>query len=76
VITEEDASDKLKEYTISTYSYAKLISKPRPYGIDSSRMETYLSDDEFEEVFNMKREEFNKLKKWTQDKLKRAAYLY
>ena len=66
----------LDKYSVKEYTYAELISKPRPYGVDTSRLETYLSDKEFVQVFGMDREEFKKMKGWQQDKLKHAAYLY
>ena len=75
-VTEEDAQTLLSQYSVSTYTYQQLITKPRPYGVDSSRLESYLTDEEFVEVFNMTREEFNKLKGWTKDKMKHAVYLY
>ena len=75
-ITEEDAQELLNTYSVKEYTYSELITKPRPYGVDTSRLESYLSDKEFIQVFGMNREEFNKLKGWQKDKLKHAAYLY
>ncbi|EDR27834.1 coronin, putative [Entamoeba dispar SAW760] len=75
-VTEIDAKELFDEYCRTRYTYAELITKPRPFGVDKSILETYLSDEEFQQVFGVSREEFYKMKPWCRDKLKHSVYLY
>jgi hypothetical protein len=52
-----------------------LLSDNLPEGVDRQHLETYLSDEEFEKVFKMKRDEFNKLPEWRRLVLKENVYL-
>lgn len=45
-------------------------------GLDTTKLEDYMSDDEFEEVFEMTRAEFKKFPLWKQQKEKRAKGLF
>ncbi|ELP88303.1 actin-binding protein, putative, partial [Entamoeba invadens IP1] len=74
--TESDAKVLFEEYCRTRYTYAELITKPRPFGVDKAILETYLSDEEFEEILGMNRDAFYKMKGWCRDKLKHAVYLY
>lgn len=47
-----------------------------PRGIDKTKLETYLSEEEFENVFSMTREEFYRLPKWKQQARKKEALLF
>ena len=47
-----------------------------PKGVNSNRRQDYLDDKTFEQVFKMKREEFEKLKDWKQRDLKKANKLF
>ncbi len=47
-----------------------------PTDIDISKRETYLSEVEFKEIFEITLTEFNELKKWKQIKLKRKHKLF
>ena len=58
------------------YSYDELLADPLPEGVDSTRLETYLSDEDFFQLFKMTQDEFAKLKKWNQDQLKKDVQLY
>lgn len=46
------------------YTYEELVSGKYPKGIDVGRLEKYLSDDEFEEVFGMTPADFAILSSW------------
>jgi len=50
--------------------------KLRPEGVDISRLEDYLSDQEFTEVFHMSREEFGSMATWKRKVLKKAKGLF
>jgi len=48
----------------------------KPDGIDVSKLESYLSDSDFEELLKMNREAFGKLQGWRQTELKKSAGLF
>lgn len=52
------------------------LQKGAPEGVDPSRKEQYLSDKEFDSVFKMNKDAFNKLPAWKRDNLKKAANLF
>jgi gelsolin len=61
------------------YPYKMLIQNNEnnyPTDIDISKRETYLSEVEFKEIFEITLIEFNELKKWKQIKLKRKHKLF
>eukprot|EP01024_Parvocaulis_polyphysoides_P040084 TRINITY_DN3640_c0_g4_i2.p1 TRINITY_DN3640_c0_g4~~TRINITY_DN3640_c0_g4_i2.p1 ORF type:complete len:918 (-),score=215.37 TRINITY_DN3640_c0_g4_i2:1688-4390(-) len=45
-------------------------------GIDPSRKELYLSDDEFQKLFKMDKDDFQGLPKWKQQNLKKGLHLF
>ncbi|KAJ0699842.1 putative villin headpiece, villin/Gelsolin, ADF-H/Gelsolin-like domain superfamily [Helianthus annuus] len=77
-VKETDEEEKACEDTQSTYSYDQLISKStNPVtGIDFKKRETYLSPEEFEEVFKMTKEKFYELPRWKQDHIKKKVDLF
>ncbi|KAJ7972210.1 villin 2 [Quillaja saponaria] len=84
--TESNGVDsELKQETVkevddsqNTYSYDQLKAKSdNPVsGIDFKRREAYLSDDEFQTVFNITKEAFYKLPRWKQDMQKKKVDLF
>lgn len=66
----------LAVYSRTVYSYDELLADPLPEGVDSTRLETYLSDEEFFQLFKMTQDDFAKLKKWNQEQLKKDLQLY
>ncbi len=68
-------SSVLKAYETQTYSYEELL-RSIPEGVDAGKLETYLSEREFFEVFEMTLKEYQKLPTWKQAQLKQAVYLY
>jgi hypothetical protein len=72
----ELVTDRLKELSRVTYSYDELLMDPLPKGVDPTKLEIYLNDSEFKIVFEMTREEFNKLPQWKQEAKKKAVYLF
>ncbi|XP_067018746.1 uncharacterized protein [Acropora muricata] len=74
--TKHYASDLLKEFTKESYSLSELQKVPPPQGVDPAKLEAYLSDSSFQELFKMDKEAFNKLPGWRQVKLKKDVGLF
>uniref|UniRef100_A0A8C2A7W4 Supervillin n=1 Tax=Cyprinus carpio TaxID=7962 RepID=A0A8C2A7W4_CYPCA len=68
--------DVLAQLCKSIYPLATLQSRPLPHGVDPLRLEMYLTDEDFERVLDMKREEFDALPGWKQVNLKKAKGLF
>eukprot|EP01097_Dermamoeba_algensis_P003886 TRINITY_DN2632_c0_g1_i1.p1 TRINITY_DN2632_c0_g1~~TRINITY_DN2632_c0_g1_i1.p1 ORF type:complete len:339 (+),score=106.17 TRINITY_DN2632_c0_g1_i1:151-1017(+) len=68
--------EMMEVYNQKYFPYRELLSDQLPPGVDPSKLETYLQEDEFREVFKMSREEFNDVPSWKKDDLKRKVYLY
>ncbi|XP_072522857.1 supervillin [Salminus brasiliensis] len=73
VILVEDALSKLSK---NQYSIEELTSKPLPEGVDPLHLELYLSDQDFQDVLQMTREEFSALPNWKQLNLKKSKGLF
>jgi len=71
----ELASDVLKMMD-RTYTFKELTQKPAPKYIDVTKLESYLSIDEFKEIFKMNKEDYEKLPVWKQESLKKDVELY
>ncbi|EGF83724.1 hypothetical protein BATDEDRAFT_33865 [Batrachochytrium dendrobatidis JAM81] len=69
-------ADVLKEYKKETYSVQILLSKNVPEHLDRTKLEMYLSDDEFETLFRMKRDEYNALVTWKREGIKKQIGFY
>ncbi|KAM6150281.1 actin-binding LIM protein 2 [Erethizon dorsatum] len=76
---EPDAGWGMREYKI--YPYDSLIVTNRirvklPKDVDRTRLERHLSPEEFQEVFGMSIEEFDRLALWKRNELKKKALLF
>ncbi|XP_022790762.1 supervillin-like isoform X2 [Stylophora pistillata] len=74
--TKHSASDLLQQFTKDFYTLAELQKIPPPQGVDPAKLEVYLSDDDFKEIFKMEKEAFSKLPGWKQINLKKAVGLF
>ncbi|KAH1169748.1 hypothetical protein KIL84_000733 [Mauremys mutica] len=77
--TDQDAGWGMREYKI--YPYETLIVTNRirvklPKDVDRTRLERHLSPEEFQEVFKMNIEEFDRLALWKRNDLKKKALLF
>ncbi|KAL6967660.1 actin filament capping, variant 2 [Sarracenia purpurea var. burkii] len=61
---------------IYPYEQLKAASSDPVTGIDVTKREAYLSEEEFEEIFKMSRGAFYELPKWRQNKLKMSLHLF
>jgi len=76
-VASTSSSSTVHNVTVSstgTYSYEAL--KKKPSNLFKDKLQEYLSDDEFKKVFNMSREEFNKLPIWAQAGRKKEVNLF
>ncbi|EZA60520.1 Supervillin [Ooceraea biroi] len=70
------AEDELARLTQSTYPPAQLLQRPLPDGVDPTRLELYLSQQHFQELLGMSKEEFQQLPFWKQVNLKKEMGLF
>lgn len=68
--------DVLQLFLPKTYPYEELLKDPLPAGVDQTRLETYLNEVEFQEVFGMDLAAFMKLPQWKAEQLKQTAKLF
>lgn len=69
-------SEVLAKLCQSRYSWEELQRRPLPDGVDPLRLEFYITDEEFEEVVGMTRDEFATLPGWKQSNIKKEVGLY
>ncbi|XP_059660858.1 villin-1 isoform X2 [Cornus florida] len=61
---------------IYPYERLKVISNDPVTGIDVTKREAYLSDEEFQEKFGMPKRDFYELPKWRRNKMKMSLHLF
>ncbi|GFS66452.1 hypothetical protein TNIN_255841 [Trichonephila inaurata madagascariensis] len=66
----------LSQLSRDRYSLEELQTSPRPPGVDLLRLESYLTDDEFQEALGMKKDEFYNMPSWKQSELKKSNGLF
>jgi len=69
------AQQELAKFS-QTYPYDVLLKRPLPEGVDPTRLENHLNEDEFQKVFKMSPEEFAALPKWKKEARKKDAKLF
>ena len=77
--TMEGGLDDVKEIlevSNRKYSYEDLVNKRYPPGLDEQLLENYLEDSDFEKVFKMPRENFEKLPAWQKLTKKKELKLF
>ncbi|XP_064474820.1 supervillin-like isoform X2 [Ornithodoros turicata] len=73
---KRSVQETLAELTKVHYSLEELKQDPLPEGVDPRRLEAYLSDDEFETVFECSKNKFYELPVWKQNKQKEQVGLF
>ena len=63
-------------YSDGTFPYSVLAGPDCPQSVDPSRKEEYLSDQEFNQVFGMDKEDFSSLPAWKKQNFKKAKNLF
>ncbi|XP_062129122.1 uncharacterized protein LOC133840938 isoform X4 [Drosophila sulfurigaster albostrigata] len=69
-------SEMLAQMTQTEYPLEVLKARPLPEGVEPTRLELYLSSDDFQLALGMSREEFEQLPVWKQTKLKKERGLF
>ncbi|XP_031798599.1 actin-binding LIM protein 2 isoform X2 [Sarcophilus harrisii] len=76
---DQDTSWGMREYKIYPYDMLIVTNRIRvklPKDVDRTRLERHLSPEEFQEVFGMTTEEFDRLALWKRNELKKKALLF
>ncbi|XP_053528441.1 actin-binding LIM protein 2 [Artibeus jamaicensis] len=76
---DPDASWGTREYKVYPYDALIVTNRIRvklPRDVDRTRLERHLSPEEFQEVFGMSVEEFDRLALWKRNDLKKKALLF
>ena len=68
--------DVLAQLTQTEYPLSVLLERPLPEGVDPTRLELYLREDEFETALGMSKDEFEQLPLWKQTNLKKERGLF
>eukprot|EP01126_Amoeba_proteus_P049270 TRINITY_DN5750_c0_g1_i2.p1 TRINITY_DN5750_c0_g1~~TRINITY_DN5750_c0_g1_i2.p1 ORF type:complete len:1043 (+),score=243.74 TRINITY_DN5750_c0_g1_i2:209-3337(+) len=75
-LIERNGREVYQEYIRTVYSIEELSSKTLPKGVDPTNKEKYLSDEDFESLFGMSKEEYEKRPAWKRETIKKQAGLY
>ncbi|EGG25050.1 villin [Cavenderia fasciculata] len=69
-------TDAILQLYTKKYTYDELINRQFPKGIDTSRLEDYMEEDEFIRIFQMSPDTFKKLPLWIKQSKKKELQLY
>ncbi|KAK2833119.1 hypothetical protein Q5P01_017008 [Channa striata] len=67
--------DTLAQLLKTQYPLEELLKSPLPEGVDPQHLEVYLSDQDFQTILDMKRDEYASLPNWKQTDLKKSKGL-
>ncbi|XP_062264648.1 supervillin isoform X3 [Platichthys flesus] len=67
--------DALAQLMKTQYPLEELLRSPLPEGVDPQQLEVYLSDQDFQTILEMKRDEYASLPSWKQIDLKKSKGL-
>ncbi|XP_053299211.1 supervillin [Pleuronectes platessa] len=67
--------DALAQLMKTQYPLEELLRSPLPEGVDAQQLEVYLSDQDFQTILEMKRDEYASLPSWQQIDLKKSKGL-
>lgn len=70
------ATAVLSAFSGQTYTMAQLTAKDLPEGVDPTKKEQYLSEDEFKKILGVSKSEFNAMPAWKGNNLKKKAGLF
>ncbi|XP_026020056.1 supervillin isoform X9 [Astatotilapia calliptera] len=68
--------DTLAQLMKTQYPLEELLRSPLPEGVDPQRLEVYLSNEDFQTILEMKRDEYASLPSWKQIDLKKSKGLF
>ncbi|XP_024128826.1 supervillin isoform X3 [Oryzias melastigma] len=68
--------DALAQLMKTQYPLEELMKSPLPEGVDPQQLEVYLSDQDFQTILEMKRDEYASLPSWKQTDLKKSKGLF
>lgn len=68
--------EALQKLSRRVYPWTVLKERPLPEGVDRTRLERYLSPEEFEQALGLSLDEFKEVPIWKQTKMKKGAGLF
>ncbi|CAF0935876.1 unnamed protein product [Adineta ricciae] len=68
---KDSVPDILKKLCREQYTIEELRARPLPEGVDPSKIESYLSDEDFQKEFRMTKDEYYALPYWKQTNIKK-----
>uniref|UniRef100_A0A1A9WC79 HP domain-containing protein n=1 Tax=Glossina brevipalpis TaxID=37001 RepID=A0A1A9WC79_9MUSC len=69
-------TEVLTQLTQTEYPWEVLKKRPLPEGVDPTRLEVYLNDDDFQNALGLSRTEFEQMPVWKQTSLKKERGLF
>lgn len=75
-VDEVTITEALAKLSRRVYPFEMLRERPLPEGVDPTRLERYLSPEEFENALGMPLDEFKEVPTWKQSKMKKEAGLF
>lgn len=69
-------ADVLKQLSQTEYPLEVLTERPLPEGVDPTRLELYLNEEDFEKALGLTRSEFEQMPVWKQTNLKKENGLF
>ena len=66
----------LETFRKTSYTFEQLTSDKVPEHLDRTKLETYLADEDFERIFDMPREQYDRLPDWKKMILRKEKRLY
>jgi hypothetical protein len=73
---ENEKDDYALIYSLQMLQFSVINNSKLPKGADRTKLECFLSDEDFAKAFEMSRSDFSKLPMWKQIELKKEAHLF
>ncbi len=76
VETIDDSGVIYDQLTRKTYSAQVLLSGSLPENVDPTKLDEYLNEEEFEKIFRMKRRDYQNMKPWKKEEIRKKVGFY
>ncbi|KAJ1565687.1 Coronin-2B, partial [Nowakowskiella sp. JEL0078] len=65
--------DVLLEFKTEIFTIDELLSEKLPEQIDPTKLEMYLSEEDFESIFKMTKQEYSQMHSWKRERIKKEV---